>query len=100
MFSINNTTRRTRSTISKRIKFRDRPDLFNGKYFYITAPYGLFYLIGGIVGYSITSNLFCLLISGFIGIMFIVLSITHAIDYYNKAPIASLYVSLPFSKSN
>ena len=91
--------RSIRSSISKRIKFHDRPDLFNGKYFYITAPYGLFYLLGGIIGYNITYNLFCLLISCSIGILFIILSIAHAIDYYNKAPIASFYVSLPFGKN-
>jgi len=90
--------RSIRSSISKRIKFHDRPDLFNGKYFYITAPYGLFYLLGGIIGYNITYNLFCLLISCSIGILFIILSIAHAIDYYNKAPIASFYVSFPFGK--
>lgn len=89
---------RKRSTISKRIKFRDRPDLFNGRYFIITAFYGLYYFLGGIIGYSIKSNLFCLLISGFIGLLLIILSIAHGIDYYNKAPIASFYVSIPFRK--
>lgn len=84
--------------LSKRIKFRDRPDILNGKYFIITLPYGLFYLIGAAVGYSKTSNLFCLLMSGFIGILFIILSIAHAIDYYAGANISSFYVSIPFSK--
>ena len=84
--------------ISKRIKFIDRPDWLMGRYFIWTLPYGLFYIIGAGVGYSRSGNLFCLLISGAIGVLFTLMSIAHMIDYYRGAHIESWYVALPFSK--
>ena len=84
--------------ISKRIKFRDRPDWIKGRYFVYTLPYGIFYIIGAGLGYSRTGNLFCLVISGFIGIMFTLLAIGHIIDYYRGVHIESFYVAIPFSK--
>lgn len=85
--------------ISKRTKFRDLPDWFMGRYFFFTLPYGLFYIIGAGVGYSRSGNLFCLLGSGGIGIIFTLMAIAHTIDYYRGARIESWFVGIPFSKS-
>jgi hypothetical protein len=85
----------TRGRSSKRIKFKDRYDYINGRYFIFTILYGLFYIVGACVGYSRTKNLFCLLGSGLTGILLVLLSIGHAIDYYRKADIESFYVALP-----
>jgi hypothetical protein len=86
--------------ISKRIKFRDLPDWFRGRYFLFTLPYALFYLIGAGVGYSRTGNLFCLLGSGGIGVLFTLMGIAHTLDYYRGANLESWYVGIPFSKSS
>lgn len=86
------------SKISKRIKFKDIPDWFRGRYFLFTLPYGLFYIIGSGLGYSKTGNLFCLFGSGGIGVIFTLMAVGHAIDYYNGARIASFYVAIPFCK--
>lgn len=83
----------------KRISFRDRPDLLKSRYFFYTFLYALFYLVGAGWGYSKKGNLFCLIISGFLGLMLLVFSLVHAYDYYNGAPLESMYVSVPFSKS-
>ena len=84
--------------ISKRIKFRDVPDWFLGRYFLFTIPYGLFYIIGAGIGYSRTGNLFCLLGGGGVGVLFTLLGIVHTVDYYNGARIESWLVGIPFSK--
>jgi len=85
--------------ISKRIKFKDRPDIVKGRYFAVTLPYGLFYIIGAGVGYSRSGNLFCLLISGFLGILFTLLAIAHMIDYYRGVQLESYFVAIPFTIS-
>jgi len=82
--------------LSKRIKFRDRPDIFRGRYFYFTAVYGLFFVIGGIVGYSIKKNVFCLGLSVPCGVVLCVLAIVHAIDYYRGVSIEAIYIMIPF----
>lgn len=69
-----------------------------GRYFIFTLPYALFYIIGAGVGYSRSGNLFCLLISGAIGILFLLLSAGHMIDYYRGANISSFYIAIPFCK--
>jgi hypothetical protein len=84
--------------VSKRIKFKDLPDWFRGRYFLFTLPYALFYLIGAGVGYSRTGNLFCLLGSGGIGVLFTLMGIAHTLDYYRGANLESWYVGIPFSK--
>lgn len=81
--------------ISKRIRFKDRPDWINGRYFIFTLPYSIFYIVGAILGYSKTKNLFCLCFSGFCGILFLLLSIGHIIDYYRGVSIESFYVAIP-----
>jgi hypothetical protein len=88
-----------RKGISKRIKFRDRPDFFRGRYFIFTFPYGVFFVSGGIIGYLRTENLFCLIISCFIGLLLLLLSIGHSIDYYNGASIEAIYISIPLCKN-
>jgi hypothetical protein len=80
----------------KRIKFKYRPDFINGRYFLFTYPYAVFYLIGAAVGYSRSKNLICLLVSGFCGILFLLLSIGHSIDYYRGASIEGFYLAIPF----
>ena len=84
--------------ISKRIKFRDRPDWIMGRYFFFTLPYAFFFIIGSIVGYSRRGNLFCLLGGGGVGVLFLLLSAGHMIDYYRQVRIDSFYVGIPFSK--
>ncbi|KAJ1406157.1 hypothetical protein B484DRAFT_456905 [Ochromonadaceae sp. CCMP2298] len=85
--------------ISKRIKYRDRPDAIKGRYFAFTLPYGLFYIVGAGVGYSKSGNLFCLIISGFLGILFVLLSLAHMIDYYRGVQLESYFVFIPFTIS-
>lgn len=85
--------------LSKRIKFKDRPDWIKGRYFLFTYPYALFYIIGAGVGYDKTGNLFCLLISGFCGLLFLLLAIGHTIDYYRGVNIESFFVAIPFTIS-
>ncbi len=97
---IKTTSVRERKKIGKHLSFRERPDFLKSRYFYFTFLYGLFYLIGAIVGYQRKKNLFCLLISGFLGLLCLAFSILHGIDYYSGAPLESVYVSLPFSKSS
>jgi hypothetical protein len=97
---IKTTSVRERKRIGKHLSFRERPDWLKSRYFYFTFVYGLFYLIGAIVGYQRKKNLFCLIISGFIGLLWLGFSILHGIDYYSGAPLESVYVSLPFSKSS
>ena len=80
-----------------RIKFKDRSDCFRGRYFYFTFPYGIFYIIGAIVGYSKTENKFCLGFSGGSGLILLILAVGHAIDYYRGVSIESFYVAIPFS---
>ncbi len=82
----------------KRLPWRDKPDFVFGRYFFWTIPYGLFYLIGGIVGYSKTSNWFCLGISGGCGLILIVLGAAHSIDYYRGVNLEAIYLAIPFSK--
>ncbi len=82
----------------KRISFKHRPDLIKGRYFVFTLPYGLFYIIGAGLGYAKTKNYFCLFISGFCGVLFILLAIGHAIDYYRGVAVESYFVVIPFSK--
>ena len=82
----------------RRIPFRDRPDFIRGRYFVFTLPYSLFYIVGAGVGYSRSQNLFCLLISGFIGVLLLLLSIGHAIDFFRGVAIESFFVVIPFSK--
>lgn len=84
--------------ISKRVSFRDRPDWIMGRYFFFTLPYALFFIIGSIIGYSRTGNLFCLLGGGGVGVLFLLLSAGHMIDYYRQVRIDSFYVGIPFSK--
>ena len=84
--------------ISKRTKFRDRPDWIMGRYFFFTLPYAFFFIIGSIVGYSRRGNLFCLLGGGGVGVLFLLLSAGHMIDYYRQVRIDSFYVGIPFSK--
>ncbi len=84
--------------ISKRIKFRDRPDWIMGRYFLFTLPYAFFFIIGSIVGYSRRGNLFCLLGGGGVGVLFLLLAAGHMIDYYRQVRIDSFYVGIPFSK--
>eukprot|EP01032_Pedospumella_encystans_P020623 gene20623-23426_t len=85
--------------ISKRIKFRDRPDWIMGRYFFFTLPYAFFFIIGSIVGYSRRGNLFCLLGGGGVGVLFLLLSTGHMIDYYRQVRIDSFYVGIPFTIS-
>lgn len=82
----------------KRIPFRDQPDWIKGRYFVFTFPYGLFYIIGASMGYTKTKNLFCLCISGFCGVLFLLLSVGHAIDYFRGVAVESFYVAIPFSE--
>jgi hypothetical protein len=82
--------------VSRRTKLRDYPDWILGRYFLYTFPYGLFYIIGAGVGYSRTGNLFCLLGSGGIGCLMIVLAMGHSIDYYRRVHIESFYIAIPF----
>ena len=83
---------------SKRLSFRDRPDFIKSRYFFYTFFYAWFFIVGAGWGYSAKGNLFCLIISGFIGLMFLLFSIVHGYDYYNGAPLESMYISVPFSK--
>jgi len=99
--STTSTTRPTKRYKSNlRIKFKDRYDYICGRYFFFTLANGIFYLVGAGVGYSKSKNLFCLLISGFLGISSILLSLGHAIDYYRKVDIEAFYVSLPCGAFN
>lgn len=84
--------------ISKRVKFRDRPDWIKGRYFFFTLPYALFFIIGAGVGYGRRGNLFCLLGGGGCGVLFLLLSAGHMIDYYRGVRIESFYVAIPFCK--
>lgn len=82
----------------KRIPFKNQPDIVKGRYFFLTFPYGLFYIIGAAMGYNKTQNLFCLFISGGIGVLFVLLSLAHAFDYYRGVAVESYFVVIPFSK--
>ena len=84
--------------VSKRTKFKDRPDCFRGRYFIFTFPYAIFYVVGAAVGYSKTRNNFCLGFSGGCGFVLLLLALGHAIDYYRGVAIESFYVAIPFSK--
>jgi hypothetical protein len=81
-----------------RIKFQDRYDYVNQRYFFWTYFYALFYLIGSSIGYRKTSNLYCLWTGVAVGIVLFLLAIGHTIDYYRGVPLEALYVSVPFSK--
>jgi hypothetical protein len=63
-----------------------------------TLPYGLFYIVGAGLGYAKTKNYFCLFISGFCGVLFMLLAIGHAIDYYRGVAVESYFVVIPFSE--
>lgn len=82
----------------RRITWRDRPDFIQGRYFIITFALSLFYLIGAGVGYKATNSWICLLVSGFLGGILLLLSFGHAYDFYNGASIEGMYLSIPFCK--
>lgn len=81
---------------TKRIKFKDKFDYLCGRYFIFTFFYGIFYIVGAGIGYSRTENLFCLIPSGIIGIIFTLFSVGHCIDYYRRVDIESFYVAIPW----
>lgn len=84
--------------LSKRVKFKDRPDWIRGKYWVFTFLYSLFYLIGAAIGFERSKNYFCLGFSGGFGLFLLVLATAHTIDFYRGVAIESLYVAVPFSK--
>lgn len=82
----------------KRQPWKDRLDWVYGRYFFVTIPYGLYYLIGAFAGFGVTGNYFCLGISGGCGLVILILGIAHAVDYYRGVNIEAVYTALPFGK--
>jgi hypothetical protein len=74
-------------------------DVIMGRYFVFTFFYGLVYVSGAIVGYQKARSLICLLVSGILGIVYILMGIGHAIDFYRPGVyLEAFYVVLPFGK--
>eukprot|EP00981_Chlorochromonas_danica_P014125 scaffold7410_cov169-Ochromonas_danica.AAC.10 len=70
------------------------------RYFFFTVPYGLFYLVGGIVGYAKFHSFLCLLLSGGCGLVIFLLGVAHAVDHFRGAPSEFLFISIPFGESS
>lgn len=74
-------------------------DVIMGRYFIGTFLIGVIYCVGAGLGFTKARSAVCLIVSGILGLIFIVVSIAHAIDFYTPGvAIETLYVAIPFSK--
>ena len=74
-------------------------DVIMGRYFLFTFFYGVVYVSGAIVGFNRSRNLICLLVSGILGLFYLLLGIGHGIDFYRPGvSIETFYVVIPFGK--
>lgn len=75
---------------------RKRPSVFEpGAYFLYTIPYGLYYIAGAIAGYVKKNSLICLLVSGILGLILLLLGLGHLYEYKHGITIEKFYVALP-----
>ena len=74
-------------------------DVIMGRYFLFTFFYGVVYISGAVVGFKKNRSLICLLVSGILGILYVLLGIGHGIDFYRPGvAIEAFYVVLPFGQ--
>jgi hypothetical protein len=88
----------TKRNNPRRKPFREVNDYINQRYFFYTYIYGLFFIIGGVAGYSKTKIKYCLLMGLLVGFLFLFVAVGHTIDYYRGVRLQVIYLTIPFSK--
>ena len=92
----------------KRVSKRKGPSRFFGKktagpwggrFYFLTIAYGLWFLIGGIVGFARKRNYVCLGVSCSVGVLVLLIGFAHLIEYNRGVEIESYVVSLPLFTS-
>jgi len=68
---------------------------WGGRFYFMTIAYGLWFIVGGIVGYARKRSFVCLGVSCGLGVMLVLLGFAHLIEYNRGVPIESYVVSLP-----
>lgn len=85
-----------RPIVSRKEQVSNNPRLESkGPYYIFTFMYGVFYVIGAVIGYRRTESVLCISVSLPVGIIFILLSGGHCFDAARIVAIDPLYLLIP-----
>lgn len=91
---------RKRATVSKRKSLQSSLSSgkgpLGGRFYFMTLVYGMWFLVGGLVGFFRKGSFICLGVSCGVGVLLLLLGFAHLIEYNRGIPIESIYVFIPF----